>query len=268
MHHPHMTLSPLLTLSNLDDHMIPILKGTFKMGGEIYSDEKPIHSVTLTQDYLLCRYPVTQSLWEAVMGSNPSKFKGAMRPVERVNWYEAVVFCNQLSIAQGLSPAYLIDQQSQDPQNENTYDEMKWTVKRIVGANGYRLPTEAEWEYAARGGEKAQTYQYAGSPDLNQVGWYDENSHDETQVVGQKRPNRLGLYDLSGNVYEWCWDWYVAYPEQSQIDPTGPQGGSGRVLRGGSWYDYADSCRVANRDRFFNPDSRHLLIGFRLARNL
>ncbi|MEO1589641.1 MAG: SUMF1/EgtB/PvdO family nonheme iron enzyme, partial [Bacteroidota bacterium] len=142
-------------------------------------------------------------------------------------------------------------------------EEVHW----IQESKGYRLPTEAEWEYAARGGEKSQPSEYAGSPDLDQVGWYTANSEGETQAVGQKRPNALGLYDLSGNVWEWCWDWYDNYSQEPQIDPTGPEGGSFRVFRGGSWSHGADGCRVASRS-YLHPSSRYHFFGFRLARSL
>ncbi|MEM9985406.1 MAG: SUMF1/EgtB/PvdO family nonheme iron enzyme [Bacteroidota bacterium] len=253
-----LRLPSSLTLSTLSNHMVSIPGGTFRLGDKV--------DVTLSP-YSLCRYPVTQALWASVMKDNPhpSHFKGAQRPVEQVNWYDAVSFCNALSEQQGLAPAYGIDQDTQDPDNQSSFDDHKWTVKLIQGSKGYRLPSEAEWEYAARGGPHHRGFEYAGSPDLDQVGWYRYNSNRETQPVGQKRPNELGLYDLSGNVWEWCWDWGAGYPSEPQVDPIGPEGGSYRVYRGGSWFDDADFSRVAYRN-FVYPDSRYVFIGFRLAR--
>ena len=253
-----LRLPPPLTLSTLPDHLIEIEGGTFRLGDQV--------EVTLSP-YALCRYPVTQALWQAVMGENPSYFKGAQRPVEQVSWYDAVSFCNALSQQQGLTPAYEIDPDTQDPNNQNKYDNQKWTVELVQGAKGYRLPTEAEWEYAARGGRYRRGFAYAGSPELDQVAWYDANSNGETQPVGQKRPNALGLYDMSGNVWEWCWDWYGDYPSEPKADPMGPEGGSNRVRRGGSWADDPDNCRVAYRYYDF-PVFRYVNIGFRLARTL
>ena len=234
-----------LTLSTLTDHMVPIPSGTFRLGDRV--------EVTLSP-YALCRYPVTQALWAAVMKDNPhpSRFKGPQCPVESINWFEMVDFCNRLSDKEGLAPCYEIKGQ-----------EVNWQQ----GCNGYRLPTEAEWEYAARGGPYARGYEYAGSPDLDQVGWYRENSNRETQPVGQKRPNELGLYDMSGNVWEWCWDRYATYPNEPQENPTGPEGGSFRVGRGGSWFYDAGYSRVAFRSGL-HPDDRLYGLGFRLARYL
>ena len=254
-----LELASSLTLSTLPDHMVSIPGGTFRLDDRF--------KVTLSP-YALCRYPVTQALWAAVMKDNPhpSRFQGPQRPVERVNWYDAVSFCNALSKRQGLTPAYEIDPYTQDPDNQNSSDDPKWTVKLIQGAHGYRLPTEVEWEYAARGGPYARGFEYAGSPDLDQVGWYSRNSNQETQPVGQKRPNELGLYDMSDNVWEWCWDWYAAYPTSPQTDYQGPEGGSYRVYRGGSWNGGAGLSRVASRLYFYHPVRRSVDLGFRLAR--
>ncbi len=210
--------------------------GTFQMGAtaeqgsDAYDDEKPVHSVILS-DYCIGKYEVTQAQWEAVMGSNPSEFKGDNLPVERVSWKDVQEFIAKL--------------------NEKT-------------GKTYRLPTEAEWEYAARGGNKSQGYKYSGSNEIDEVAWYLENSGDATHPVGQKQPNELGLYDMTGNIYEWCQDWYGGYSSGSQTNPSGPANGSYRVLRGGSWNSNARQCRVSNRG--YNYSSlRYSYRGFRLV---
>ena len=191
---------------------------------------------------------VTQALYESVMGENPSKFKGSNRPVEMVSWYDAVNFCNKLSQMEKLDQCYTING-----------TDVSWSNK---SCNGWRLPTEAEWEYAARGG---QSYKYAGSNSVNEVAWYDDNSGNETHPVGQKKPNGFGLYDMSGNVYEWVWDWYGDYSSQGGTDLVGPNSGQARVYRGGSWGSGARSARVSDR---FNgiPDGEYDYLGFRPGR--
>jgi len=239
--------------SDMPEGFVLVEGGTFMMGStKGDSDEKPVRRVTV-RDFLISKYEVTQALYERVMGSNPSRFKGdANRPVENVTWYDAVNFCNALSRLEGLTPAYTISGNS---------------VTWIESANGYRLPTEAEWEYAARGGNQSRGFKYSGSDDPGEVAWYDGNSGNKTQPVGRKKPNELGLYDMSGNVWEWCWDWYGDYGSASSTDPKGPSSGQYRVLRGGSWYDYARNLRTANR--YGNiPGRRHYLSGFRFSRTL
>jgi len=229
--------------------------GTFMMGSnEGDDDEKPVRRVTVS-DFLISKYEVTQALYERVMGSNPSNFKGdANRPVERVTWYDAVNFCNALSRLEGLTPAYRISGNS---------------VTWIESANGYRLPTEAEWEYAARGGNQSRGFKFSGSDKEGEVAWYDGNSGNKTHSVGQKKPNELGLYDMSGNVWEWCWDWYDSgyYGKSPSTDPKGPSSGSFRVLRGGSWNYLTSLLRSANRNRNV-PVSWGPYIGFRFSRTL
>ena len=212
--------------------MINVEGGTFQMGSndsEASSDEKPVHSVTLS-DYYIGETEVTQELWEAVMGSNPSGYKGSKNPVENVSWDDCQDFIKKLN--------------------------------KLTGKN-FRLPTEAEWEYAARGGNKSRGYKYSGSNTFGDVAWYWHNSSREPHPVGTKTPNELGLYDMSGNVWEWCSDWYGDYSSSSQTNPTGPATGSGRVLRGGSWIGRT-SCRVAFRGND-SPGGRDHLGGFRLA---
>lgn len=245
------------------DHgvMIFVEGGTFQMGSnDGDSDEKPIHTVTLN-DFYMDKYEVTQKLYQDVMGTNPSYWKGDSLPVEMVSWYDAVEFCNALSQKEGLTPAYTISGTS-----------VTWNQN----ANGYRLPTEAEWEYAAGGGASNRT-KWAGTNSESNLGnyaWYLDNSYNlgsdhpnyGTNEVGTKQPNSLSLYDMSGNVWEWCWDWFGDYSSSSQTNPTGPLSGSDRVLRGGCWYYDATVCRVACRYDFL-PSSRNLILGFRLIRN-
>lgn len=241
-------LSKIFTPDSSD--MVIVEGGTFTMGsndGE--PDEKPEHSVTVSS-FMMGKYEVTQELWESVMGRNPSLFKGSSRPVEQVSWYDAVEFCNKLSEKEGLQKAY------SGSGNDISCD---------FTSNGYRLPTEAEWEYAARGGNKSEGYKYSGSDDLDQVGWNDDNSIDRTEEVGSKQPNEMGIYDMSGNIREWCWDWYDNYSSSSQTDPVNSNSGTNRVLRGGSWFSNAGDCRVAYRGNS-SPELRHSNYGFRLAR--
>lgn len=230
------TVSLSAELNKLINNMVYVSSGTFTMGGtseqgsDAYDDEKPTHNVTLSS-YYICKYEVTQALWRAVMGSNPSDFKGDNLPVECVSWNDCQTFINRL----------------------NSY----------TGRN-FRLPTEAEWEFAARGGNYSRHYKYSGSNYIGDVAWYDDNSGNRTHPVGTKQPNELGLYDMSGNVYEWCSDWYGSYSSYSQSDPTGPNSGSGRVFRGGNWYDGAWLCRSSSR--FSNtPGISDCHLGLRLV---
>ena len=224
---------------NVTFEMVKVKAGTFVMGctseqgNDCDSDESPYHKVTISKDYYIGRYEVSQELWEAVMGNNPSKFVGFDNPVEMVNYNECLAFCSELS--------------------------------RLTGKQ-FRLPTEAEWEYAARGGHQATVSAYAGSSIPDNVAWHSGNSASKTHTIGQKSPNELGIYDMSGNVWEWCSDWYKLYPRDAQTDPTGPAYGSYRIIRGGSWYENAASCRVANRktfpysNRFYDLGLRVVLI--------
>jgi formylglycine-generating enzyme required for sulfatase activity len=227
-----------------------------------FDDEKPVHTVTITGFYM-GKYEVTQKEWTAVMGNNPSEFKGDNLPVENVSWYDAVEYCNRLSEKEKLTPAYTIDKSQKDGNNESEYDDLKWTVTWNRNANGYRLPTEAEWEYAAKGGNGSPgNYIYAGNNNVDEAAWYDGNSAGSTQEAGTKKPNGLGLYDMSGNVGEWCWDWFGDYPSSAQTDPVGASSGSSRVLRGGGWGDSARSARSA----FRGGDGPYYQIGDRGSR--
>jgi formylglycine-generating enzyme len=217
-----------------EDFSIPLTYvegGTYQMGSNNNLREQPIHTVTVGSFYMGI-YEVTQDIYEEVMGSNPSYSKEPQLPVEQVSWYEAVAFANALSQRDGLEEVYTID-------GEDVVCD--WSK------NGYRLPTEAEWEYAARGGNQSQGYTYAGSDTAGDVAWYDGNSGIQTHDVGGKKANELGLYDMSGNVWEWCWDWYGDYSTLLQTNPSGPSSGLSRVFRGGSWDYHASFARSANR---------------------
>ena len=199
------------TVNGVSFTMIGVEGGTFQMGSDdsdANDREKPVHQVTLSS-FSIGQTEVTQELWETVMGSNPAYIKGQRRPVERVTWDDCQTFIAMLGVWTGLS---------------------------------FRLPTEAEWEFAARGGNKSKGYTYAGSNTIGDVAWYSDNSNRTTHYVGTKQANELGLYDMSGNVWEWCSDWYGSYSSQAQTNPTGPvspASDSGRVCRGGGWGSYA-----------------------------
>ena len=215
--------------------MVRVEAGTFTMGAtaemkDPWDNEKPTHRVTLTNDYYIGKYEVTQALWQAVMGNNPSYFKGDNLPVEKVSWDDCQEFISKLN--------------------------------RLTGKT-FRLPTEAEWEYAARGGKKSRGYQYSGSSNISDVAWYEDNSGSKTHAVGSKQANELGIYDMTGNVWEWCHDWYGKYSSSSQTNPTGATSGSIRVNRGGSWGSSAGLCRSSFRN-YNSPDSRSVNLGLRL----
>lgn len=227
------------TVGGVTFKMIAVEGGTFTMGAtseqgdDAYDWEKPAHSVTLSS-YSIGETEVTQALWQAVMGSNPSNFSGSNKPVESVSWNDCQDFISKLN--------------------------------SMTGQN-FRLPTEAEWEYAARGGNKSQGYKYAGSNTIDNVAWYYENSSSSeysTHNVATKQANELGIYDMSGNVLEWCQDWYDSYSSGSQTNPTGPVSGFNRVYRGGSWGSRAGGCRVSYRN-YGGPTSRNYDQGLRLA---
>ena len=214
--------------------MVIINAGSFTMGDASGNEYETPHRVTITRDYYLGRTEVTQAQWRAVMGNNPSVFKGDNLPVENVSWNDAMEFCDKLNIL-GKAP------------------------------EGYKfaLPTEAQWEYAARGGKENHGYQYSGGNDIGDVAWYEYNSGSKTHKVATKKPNELGLYDMSGNVLELCLDWYGANRGDA-VDPQGPSSGSRRVYRGGSWDFSAFFCRSARRLNC-PPVYRNNILGFRLA---
>ena len=215
--------------------MVKVEAGSFNMGAtpemeNPNEDEKPVHRVTLTNNYYIGKYEVTQALWKIVMGSNPSNSKGDNLPVENVSWNDCQKFISKLNKLTGKS---------------------------------FRLPTEAEWEYAARGGNKSRGYQYSGSNTIGDVAWYDGNSGSKTHAVGTKQPNELGAFDMTGNVWEWCQDWFNRYSSSPQTNPIGAVSGSCRVYRGGSYY-YSGYCRCSCR---FDgtPDFRNGDLGLRLV---
>ncbi len=220
----------------LEVEMVTFQGGTFMMGSNDYFQTEPIHNVTLNT-FKIAKYEVTQKLWVAVIGTNPSYFTGdENRPVEQVSWNDVQLFITKLN--------------------------------QLTGKN-YRLPTEAEWEYAARGGNQSQGYAFAGSNDVNSVAWHNGNSGSTTHPVGTKAPNELGLYDMSGNVHEFCQDWFSEnyYGISPSNNPTGPSTGTLRVCRGGSYGSNLDFCRSVYRNAL-NPNNKSNRFGFRLVEDL
>ena len=216
--------------------MVEVRGGTFRMGAtseqgsDARGDEKPVHSVTLS-GYYIGNTEVTQALWEAVMGSNPSRFKGDDLPVEHVSWDDCQEFIRKLNSLTG---------------------------------EHFRLPTEAEWEFASRGGNNSRGYKHSGSNYIDNVAWYWDNSEFSTHPVATKLPNELGIYDMSGNVWEWCSDWYGKYSSGALTNPKGPYDGSDRVNRGGSWGNGASCCRSSIRTHV-SPGYRSDYLGLRLS---
>lgn len=229
-------------------------------------------NVTVSSFYM-DKYEITQSGYQAVMGSNPSSFTSGTdapnRPVERVSWFNAIEYCNRRSILEGLTPCYSYSSYGTDPStwpagwNGDYNNHMN--VICNWNANGYRLPTEMEWMFAAKGGNQSNGYTYSGSNDINAVAWYASNSGSTTRPVGTKAGNELGLYDMSGNVSELVWDIHGSYPSGSQNDPTGASSGSLRVRRGGSFGHNADYCNVSLRGSN-NATVKDGSIGFRCVR--
>lgn len=223
-----------------------VAAGTFQMGSNVNTNEQPIHSVTLTRGYYMGETEVTQALWYAVMGQSPTS--------DGYKW----------SSSYGLGdnyPAYYISYEDCESFISQLNSKLS---SQLQSGEKFRFPTEAQWEYAARGGNRSNGYTYAGSNTIGDVAWYTDNSNSTTHVVAGKQANELGLYDMSGNVWEWCYDWYGSYSSSAQTDPTGATSGSYRVYRGGSWSNTATYCRSAYRN-YFSPSNRYYYLGFRLA---
>ena len=239
--------------------LVPIPAGSFMMGSpeseQGRDDDETRHKVVISKPFLIGKYEVTQKQWQQAMESNPSIDKecGDGCPVEKVTWYDAVKFCNALSKIEGLTPAYRINATL-----------VIWDRE----ATGYRLPTEAEWEYACRAGTTTTYHSGDSEKDLHRAGWYNKNADNKTHPVGEKVPNAWGLYDMHGNVMEWCWDRFdkTDYAPAEATDPIGSPSGAHRIIRGGGWYfGYARHCRSANRGEG-NPDSRNSNLGLRVVR--
>ena len=249
----------------------------FVKGGTFINTKSNYYGKNVTlEDFYIGKYEVTQQEWMEVMGSNPSQFQGSSLPVEMLSWYDAVEYCNRRSIKEGLEPYYNINKDTKDPDNKSGNDNIKWTVTINEGVKGYRLPTEAEWEYAAGGGQLSKSYTYSGSNNADEVAWYwrnagdqyltgewnwpiIENNNNATQPAGTKKPNELGIYDMSGNVREWCWNWYA----DGDLNSTS---GSYRVVKGGGWIGGVNNNESAFRGKFessgLGPDQ-----GFRVIRS-
>ena len=276
------------TVRNLQQKLVFVEKGSFTMGdtwGEGDSDEKPTHKVTFTYDFYMGKYEITFSEYDAFCNatgrSKPYDYgwgRGS-RPVIYVSWWDAIAYCNWLSIRYGLPVAYGLEGEVNEGQLLDSSGNLTTDITEVVG---YRLPTEAEWEYAARGGSRSEGYEYAGSDNVDEVAWYWQNSGDKyltggwnldtmmknnckTQEVGGKSPNELGIYDMSGNVREWCSDWMYGYTETQKTNPYNRTAGFLRVLRGGSWIDDVSGVRVANRNGD-SPANAGNRLGFRICR--
>ena len=256
---------------SMPDNFVHIKGGTFMMGSPEDEAERTKyeeqHSVTVSSFYM-SKYQVTQKEWYEVMGTTlrQEMYKkddsgrhlcgeGDNYPMYYMNWYDAVEYCNKRSLKEGLTPAYDIDKKRRDPNNKSGYDDIRWFVKLNSDANGYRLPTEAEWEYACRAGTTTpfNTGNYITTDQANFDGRYPYNNYTKgiyrksTTPVGSFAPNPWGLYDMHGNVWEWCWDWYGGYSKTDQTNPMGPVSGEACISRGGSWYNGVGGLRSSHR---------------------
>jgi formylglycine-generating enzyme required for sulfatase activity len=254
-----------LLIAQTAQTMIRIEGGSFQMGSPSGgdTDERPVRTVTVST-FQMSKYPVTQKEWFDIMGTTieqqrdiasselPLRGTGDNHPMYYISWHEAIEYCNRLSLREGLKPVYRISR------SYVTFNRK---------ANGYRLPTEAEWEFAAKSGNMDSiVFEYSGSNRVDEVAWFSGNSNSNTKLVGTKAPNSLGLHDMSGNVWEWCWDWYGIYPNSTQRNPVGASSGSLRVIRGGSWANSAENQRSAYRSYHF-PSYRNGHVGFRVVRS-
>ena len=270
-----------VVLQPVPEGFVLVEAGTFQMGSnDGYDDNKPVHEVTITKPFYMGEYEVTQAEYEVYCSygsSSPSSSygDGDNYPAYYVSWYDALVYCNKRSRAEGLTPCYSINK-STNPEEwgdvPTSWDSTWNAVECDWNADGYRLPTEAEWEYAARAGDNTvDSLTYSGTSDVNELekyAWYYDNSDSTTHEVGKKEANAFGLYDMSGNVWEWCWNWYTdSYDEETEggSDPTGTSAGSNRVRRGGSWYYGSDYCAVSYRYGS-SPYDRSNILGLRVVR--
>ena len=288
-----ITSSGILEVSyttTIPEGMVWIEAGKFMMGSpetevDRLDREGPQREVTITSGFCMSENLVTQAEYEAVMGTNPSYFTASelpaganagKHPVETVSWYDAVEYCNALSIIEGLTPAYTIDKVNQDPNNTNTGDTLKWTVTLNSNATGYRLPTEAQWEYACRAGTTSAFNWGTNTINDTQANFYSSYVDNynliagtylgRTTEVGSYAPNDWGLYDMHGNLWEWCWDWYDGefYSTGTSVDPAGAVSGSNRVRRGGYWSDLGQYLRSACRGSY-RPSRLGDSVGFRVV---
>ena len=254
--------------NDINKNMILVEAGRFEIG------EKPnTKLVTISKNFLICKYPVTFAEYdELYSGSSFNKPKGESRgrgygPVINVSWFDAIEYCNLRSKKDKLEEVYTIDET-----RLSIKDRYKWIISCNFDKNGYRLLTEAEWEFAARSGNKSkENYKYSGSNKIYNVAWYRDNSDEKTHYVGYKLPNELDIYDMSGNVWEWCGDWSINHSDFTKhddgYDPKGPETGSERLLRGGSWSNISSDCQVSSRNTFI-PNYSSYSIGFRVSRSL